>query len=325
MLVGCFVVGVIGVGQASALEPSPTPSAAAAGQPSEEYRRLVATGVLEYNLGHWEEARTFFTRAHAISANARTLRALGLVAYELRNYVSAVRYLQDALDSREQPLDEPSRAAVASRLGDAKAFITRVSFTVEPRDASVLVDEQPATFDETGKLMLDPGKHRIQVSAAGFESYDREYLATGEPTQLTIALQRSVQLARPVSVVAVKIDDRSFWSRASTPHKFALGLGAAGVIGLGVGATFGLMALDAKSDARAHCELNQCDAEGVDNRDRALANADVASVSFIAGGALAGGALVLFLLGLNDDDSSAQPLAAAFDRNGVTVSARGVF
>src|SRR5688572_888187 len=56
-----------------------------------DYKRAVEEALKEYGLGHFEEARSLFRRAHGIYPNARTLRGLGMVEFELRHYVRAAQ------------------------------------------------------------------------------------------------------------------------------------------------------------------------------------------------------------------------------------------
>src|SRR5688572_7254192 len=75
---------------APALAPATPPL-----DPSEnpDYKRAVEEALKEYGLGHFEEARSLFRRAHGIYPNARTLRGLGMVEFELRHYVRASQLL----------------------------------------------------------------------------------------------------------------------------------------------------------------------------------------------------------------------------------------
>jgi hypothetical protein len=72
-----------------------------------------------------------------------------------------------------------------------------------------------------------------------------------------------------------------------------------GVVGIGVGTIFGLMASSKNEDSKAECSAddpNRCSAAGVEMRDEAMANGNVATVAFIVGGAALAGAGALWLL-----------------------------
>src|SRR5262245_44240118 len=76
---------------------SPRAQAQASGGDAAAYRSAVDDAVSEFAAGRFEEARALFKRAHQLSPNARTLRGLGMTAFELRAYVQAIRELRAAL------------------------------------------------------------------------------------------------------------------------------------------------------------------------------------------------------------------------------------
>ena len=103
---------------------------AAAGQAQsseEQYRRMVDDAVREFSAEHWEEARALFKRAHDLSPNARTLRGMGMTAFELRMYVQAMRELNGALAEKNKPLSPDMRAAVEQLIAKAHEFVGKVT------------------------------------------------------------------------------------------------------------------------------------------------------------------------------------------------------
>jgi len=81
----------------------------------------------------------------------------------------------------------------------------------------------------------------------------------------------------------------------STQRAFGWIAAGIGVIGLGVGAGFGISSIGKRDDSRNHCVVDQCDADGVSLRDDAIKNGNIATVATIAGGAAVVGGLVLVL------------------------------
>jgi hypothetical protein len=73
--------------------------------------------------------------------------------------------------------------------------------------------------------------------------------------------------------------------------------GTVGLVGIGIGAGFGVAALSDASTAREYCDGDVCSSQrGVDAVHSATKNADIATVSFALGGALvAAGGLLLWL------------------------------
>jgi hypothetical protein len=267
----------------------------------QDYNALVKRAIAEYELGHWPEAKAFFLRAHQLTPNARTLRGLGLAAYELRSYVEALTYLRQALVSRERSLTAEMRAEVTSTIAEVRTFIAYHELTLEPHDVSVRVDGQPAVFDSDGKLLLDPGPHEIQLQSDGFEPLAHNLTVKGgEHGELRLTLrpqpaQLGPRASNPSHVDSSQARDTSWWSALTTQRKVGLALAAGGVVALGLGTTFGILAVNSNDDSKDGCTDDVCNAQGYADRDDALTHADMSTVSFIAGGALLGaGAIVYF-------------------------------
>jgi hypothetical protein len=285
-------------------QASPPPATTA--QPSAhdtgaaEYDAVVQKALVEFNLGHWSEAKAYFMRAHQLRPSARTLRSLGLASYELRLYVAALMYLRQALASQERPLTEEMRGQAKTQIDEARSFITYEKPMLEPPNATLRVDGQAAVFDDDGALMLDPGQHEIVVAAQGFEQQSRIVTANGgERGELSVKLLAR----RPAAVVASvphaevpqeKPDSPSFWSSLTTPRVIALGLAGGSVVALGVGVTFSVLAANANSDSKSDCSGNECNQKGFATRNTALHRADAATVSFVAAGVLLGAGAVLY-------------------------------
>jgi tetratricopeptide (TPR) repeat protein len=69
----------------------------------EDYKALIKQAVQEFEAANWPEAFALFKRAHDIEPNARTLRGIGIAAYEMRDYVQSIGYLQTALGTNGVP------------------------------------------------------------------------------------------------------------------------------------------------------------------------------------------------------------------------------
>jgi hypothetical protein len=150
-LSACVVLAMIDVGRAAAQAPERRSSSA------DDYNALVQEAVREFDARNYEEARALFLRAHALRPSARTLRAIGATAFELRDYVSAARNLEQALDSKERPLEgdllEESKALLARSYG----FLGRYSVLVEPAEATLFVDGVESEIRSGQRLVLSIG------------------------------------------------------------------------------------------------------------------------------------------------------------------------
>ncbi|MEY4580821.1 MAG: hypothetical protein RL701_5524, partial [Pseudomonadota bacterium] len=166
---------------------------------SDEYQQLVQQALHEYQLGNFSEAKVFFQRAHALSPNARTLRGLGMSAYELRNYVDAISFFEQALSSQQRPLTAQMEAEVTQLLGQARSFVAHLDIRVDPASAELRIDTRSVKRDADGTVALDPGAHEIVVEAAGYESATRTLRTNGAETlKLHIALHAEGTAGAPL-------------------------------------------------------------------------------------------------------------------------------
>jgi hypothetical protein len=133
------------------------------------YRAAIDDAVQEFSAGHWGEARVLFKRAHELSPNARTLRGMGMAAFEMRLYVQAIRELEAALRDTRKPLDGELRAHVQKLIAKASEFVGRVQPAVEPPTAKLLIDGREPVLEPDGGVLLDVGTHVISATLDGYK------------------------------------------------------------------------------------------------------------------------------------------------------------
>lgn len=180
-------------------------------QETTEYTQAIKLGSSEFAAGNYAEARAQFTRAHEEFPNARTLRALGMVEFELRNYLAAFLHLDQALESAVRPLDDEKRAHVEQLRKQAHGYVGRYTLRVSPSNASLELDEVPTTTDGSGAILVQVGDHALQVSAPGHRSTRRAlHVAGGEDATLAIVLN-------PSGATGEHSDARA--SEEAAPHK----------------------------------------------------------------------------------------------------------
>jgi hypothetical protein len=187
-------------------------SAAAAQSSGKEepagYVDAINEAVIEFKAGRHAEAREMFLKAHAIDPNGRTFRGLGIVEYELRNYVASARMLEQALASTRKPLTGTLRAQTERMLERAKAYIGGVHLEVEPAGATVRVDGTVVDLDPSNTLELDVGDHVFEFHARGRLSTKQTVSVKGGQTEtLRVALRPSVD-GTTVGPPAATTDDR---------------------------------------------------------------------------------------------------------------------
>ena len=173
-----------------AVAPSASHAQPKLANPAAQYDLLIDNALEEYRLGHWVEAKAYFTQAHALQPNARTLRGLALVCYELQHYVQAIQHFRASLASTTRPLTQSMREGVHELLQDAERFVARIEVQVEPADATLTLEGHPVTRNSEGQIVVDAGSHELLAEAPGYESATRTLTTDGgETLRMTIALR----------------------------------------------------------------------------------------------------------------------------------------
>jgi tetratricopeptide (TPR) repeat protein len=164
------------------------PRAYAAGQETSAYVEAVQIGLSEFEEKNFLEARAHFARAHAIYPNARTFRALGMVQFELKNYIESAHFLQEALNASERALDADKREKTEKLLSRALGYIGRLTLDIEPA-TRVVVDGKETSLSSGAELVLTVGEHALEFSAPG-RMTDKRTLAVqgGEQETLRVKL-----------------------------------------------------------------------------------------------------------------------------------------
>lgn len=153
------------------------------------YDETVQRALDEFELANYAEARSLLLQAHELYPNARTSRALGMVEFELKNYVSCVDYLEQALDSQTKPLTAEQRREAEQLLGRANGFVGRYTIALRPSAAALLIDGQPVRPDARGVLRLPVGDHQLEATAEGHRPLRRTLsVAGGRSEQLDVVL-----------------------------------------------------------------------------------------------------------------------------------------
>ncbi len=272
---------------------------ASANDEGQAYRALIDQAVTEYRMGNWPEARSLFERAHQMEPSARTLRGMGLSAFEERNYAIAIQLLKEAVKDTRKPLTENQRKHANEVIDRALGYIAQYELDLAPSDANVLVDARaPVMVENT--LLLDPGPHELVVSLPGHR--EERVSVRAQPNErlvLRIELVRQSEQAAETKVAtarAKKPEEKAAPHAARRERRCRL----AGwtVAGVGAAALVGSLALTLKARSvrdESGCQGHRCPNGRFDeyNHARALARA---STGLVVGGgvALAVGASLLF-------------------------------
>jgi hypothetical protein len=284
-LASVSLAGVIALhAGASAAESAPDPGAAIA--EGEQAMRL-------YALGRWNEAHTHFHAAERLAHSpvfvlymARCRRNAGklLEAQSLYRRVASERVGPDAPEPmRKAPLEAQ---AELDELGRRIPSIVVVVTGPGSETATIQIDGSPLAAGAARRAIpLDPGEHRVLASAPG-----------SPPVSKLVRLREGDDPARVVLELAsadpAPPRDEADARGSILPGAITLGAGA---LGLGVGALTGAIAASKTSELKERCVGVHCPAEDADEADSAKTFATVSTVSFVVGGVLTAGGVVLLL------------------------------
>jgi tetratricopeptide (TPR) repeat protein len=154
------------------------------------YKELIEQALSEFKHKNWPEARVLFMRAHEQYPNARTLRGMGIVSFEMRDYLNAVINLKAALEDTHQALTEAQRKECESLLSRARTYVGVYTLKLDPPETRVSVDGGEPTHDEEGHVLLPFGEHTLVGRAAGRQDTTlRLNVQGGERGEIALVLQ----------------------------------------------------------------------------------------------------------------------------------------
>jgi hypothetical protein len=185
----------------------------------------------------------------------------------------------------------------------------------------VTMDGTPLGHPLDGRpLAIDPGPHTFRFDVPGQPTVERVFvLREGEKDRRERVVLGEVPAVPPPPAIpapaatppAAPPPPPSFWTRQ---RAVAVGLGSAGIVGLGIGAAFVGYAAMSQNREKIDCPPGPCVKyrQGVEDYDTAQKNATGATIAFVAGGAFAAGGIVLWL--------TAPPRRPSSSPTGLTLS-----
>lgn len=268
-----------------------------------DYDASIQQAIVEFDAGHWDEARALFRQAHAISPSARTWRGLAITAFELRRYVDASQELKAALSDTQKPLTDTQRAELEELLQRTRAFLSSYRLSLQPADLTLSVDGGPGQPND-GELLLDPGPHALSFRAPGYLEQRLELHAeAGQHSQLAITLPPEPEVSSLAASEPVRAQEAAPKAALGTPsakwdapaprYLVAWTLGGASALSALTAVTLGALA---KRDADRYqgCSLSPARCEHL--RSEGMRYQTATNVMFGVAGACAIGAVLGYFL-----------------------------
>ena len=263
-----------------------------------EGRSLVASG-------HFSEACPKFEASQQLDPGLGTLLNLAECYEKLGKTASAWAEYREAIPLARASGSKVRQDLATTRSSALEAHLSTLTIRVNAAQDSAALDirrdgvrVQPAELGSA--IPVDPGSHTVEVSSPGKQNWSSTVQVGSDSSKLTIEVPvlaaASAAPVTPVSAAQHSTPEQPSPAHAgSAQRSAAIAVGAAGVVGLGLGTVFGLQAKSTWSDAKAHCpSLDACDSQGVDFHSSARSKAAVSTVAFIAGAAALGVGAVLW-------------------------------
>lgn len=284
------------------------PAAAQNAADRETARALFDEGKTKRDKGDWAGALEAFKGADAIMKVPTTKLAVA------RAY-AALGKLTEARDAALQVSLIPVAAGETQAFTDARTASAQLATELGGRIPSVAItlvgappdDETQVTVDDVlippaalkAPRRVNPGKHVVVASLRGGDVRAEVELAEKETKPVSLDVTQLAKRPKPVAVKPTA--DQPAGTRGEAPGKGSrspllwVGLAVTGV-GLGVGATAGVISMGHTSDLDAQCRDGRCPPGAHTSLDDAKQWATISTIGFAAAGAglaLAGVGLAL--------------------------------
>jgi len=257
-VVACLSLALLSFSaDALAQQPTPSPPTQKAGSDLAVAESLFREGKAAMREKRYEEACSKFAESMRLDPQMGTL--LNLAACHEASGKTA-----SAWGEFNEVMAQANRTGQTSRVEFAKQHaaavegkLSRVKFVSAPppsASATVKIDGKAVGAGALGtSIPMDPGSHRIEVSASGKRSRDVTFEVPQGPstTEIQVPALEDASVAAAPSEEPVRTKEPS---RPSGSGKRTLGfvLGGVGIAGLAAGAVFGVVYLGKKDD------YNQC-------------------------------------------------------------------
>lgn len=271
---------------ALAADVAPSASGASAEDLFQQARVLVEQG-------HYEEACPKLEESHRLEPAVGTQFNLADCYEHVGRTASAhATFLKVAAIARAAGKFEREKLA-SERARTLEPALAKVQLTVKASapGLELRLDDVPiARQDWQAPFPVDPGSHRVVASAPDHRTFEATVVAKASSTA-ELDVPELVDL-HPAVVAPPP-------QPSSSQRTLALVTGGAGVIALGVGATFGILSLSHHSNAESACASDvyqfRCPTEdGASEWNSARTTGNVSTIGFVAGGVLLAGAAVLW-------------------------------
>lgn len=303
VVAGLGALLVSGVSGWAAADPPGSPGAEVGAGAKVTAEDLYQQGLELAKQERWGEAAGKFEESNRLDPAPGTTINLADCYEHMGKLASAWTLFLEAgsVFQRRTPPD-PRGEIAASRAAALQPKLSRLTIDVPAgvraipglevrRDGQVVGAAQLGTA-----IAVDPGKHAIEVSAPGKETWKAEVTVGAEAAKESIGVPALVDAKDAGGGGGAGAGSGSGWP---WQKKAGLGMAGGGVVGVVIGAVFGVDALGKHDELQKRCSAGaprSCDAEGLRIADAQGTVANVSTVGFAVGGALIAAGVVLWVV-----------------------------
>lgn len=258
-----------------------------------EARALVTEAKKALKEKRFGDAEGPLRRADELDPSPQTKLDLAQALIENKKLMEGTRVLHTVAGGTETNTPAGKKAVEAAKklLADAEPRIPWLGVSiVGPSAGKAKVKIDGTEVDAAaGEVPLDPGVHKVVVSASGYTSEEKKVeLLEGEHESVKLVLKKTEEAD----------DGGGSASSSGIGGKWPAFIGfGVGAVGLGLGTAFGVVALGQADDAKAQCKGTVCPPGAQDEIDASKTSGTISTVGFIAGGVgVAAGVVLLIVL-----------------------------
>lgn len=264
---------------------------------ADEARRtkIYGEGVEAAAQARWTVAKERFAAALAIRASPKVFFSLAQAEERLHETASAQDHFRRALEGAKAVHETEVASLAEQALASIESRVPHLRVVVEnANDATATLDGRAVALGTP--VPVDPGKHQVVVTAPHRRTVPT-IVAIGEGQQLDVPVHLEDSASPPPPPPPQKDEGHVSATHPGPWRPLAVVIGGVGLIGLGLGAGFGLTAIDKNNASNAAgCVNDVCPTNAAAIRRDAVSWASASDGAFIAGALLVAGGVVLWLV-----------------------------
>ena len=291
--------------------------ATASSDPVEKARTTFHQGVQLYNEGSYDAALAEFRKAYRLAPNYRLLYNIALTYFDLHDYVSSSKNLEQYVKEAGSELSAERRTQVGELNRKLEERIASLEIACNVDGADIRVDDMSVGVSPLAfPVLVNAGPRRVMAVKLGYTVVARMVTVGGKESakvSLEFAEPAEAQGAdRPKSLEASDVDETpSVARRSESAQKAPLRIGlvtssiVAGGCAIATG-VFGVMALNAKNDFGSELKTIPNTKDNIDSARSKVKTYARLTDAFGAATLISGGVALYYLLSDPDPKKSSE-------------------